>query len=102
MAERPQTFIRESIIVAFLFFLGEPYTPQRVLWVIGGDRQAIVLVYGFTVGIATAVRNPRAVTGPKDRLQRGNQAAGWNQYFQHLAVAGMHIGFAVGDNKQSA
>ena len=100
MAKRPQAFVGEAVVVALFFFLVEPYSPQRVLWLVGWDGQPVILVNGLAVGIPAAMSDPGAVTGLQNRLQCGDQSAGRYQNLERLALPGMHVRFAVGNYKQ--
>src|SRR4029077_15138401 len=77
MAERPDAFISEALVVA-LFFLGaEPHTAQRITRMIGRNAKVVVCIDRLAVGVAGAVSDPGAVGGDQDRLERGDHAAGW-------------------------
>ena len=43
MTERPDSFIGEAVVISFLFFLGEPNSPQRVLGSSGGTASRLCL-----------------------------------------------------------
>src|SRR5690348_2397863 len=55
VAQRPETFVGEAVVIAFFFFLAEPYTPQRVLWLIRGNGEAIMLVHSFAISVPASV-----------------------------------------------
>src|SRR5438874_2629121 len=50
--ERPQSFIRKTFVVAFVFFVAKPHAPQRVTRPIGWNAQMVALVNNFAVGVA--------------------------------------------------
>ena len=100
MAERPQAFVSEAVVVAFFFIFVEPYAPQRVLRLVGWNSQPVIPINGFAVRVAAAMGDPGPVTGPQNRLQCSDQSAGWNKDLERLAFSGMHVRFTVGDHKQ--
>src|SRR5580704_6930130 len=55
VAERPDAFVRESVVVAFFFLASQPDAAQRVLGLGGRDAQAVMLVDRFMIGVASAV-----------------------------------------------
>jgi hypothetical protein len=102
VTERPQTLVREPVVVAVFLLGGEPDATQRVFGLIGRHAQTIAAVHGRPVGVARAVRDPGAVARPQHRLERGDQAAGRHQGFDAAAATHVHIRLAVRDDKQPA
>ena len=95
VAQRPETLVRKSVVVAFLFFLGQPDAPQRVLWFVGRNAQAIVFVHRFAIRIARPRRDPRSVARAQDRLERSHQAARRNHRFDSFVSVHVHVRLAV-------
>src|SRR4030081_4085477 len=54
MAKRPDSFVREPLIVSLLLFLREPHAPERVARMIGRKAQPVIRVDGFPVRISGA------------------------------------------------
>ena len=95
MAEGPQAFIGEAIVVAFFLFRRQPDAAQRVPRLLGRYRQPVLPVHGDAVRIAGPMRDPRAVGGAENRLHRGNQSAGRHDRLDGVAPPDMHVWFPV-------
>jgi len=52
VAERPQPFVRKSLVVAFIFFIAEPHAAQRVTRMIRRDSQPVVRINNFAVRVS--------------------------------------------------
>src|SRR5438094_3081214 len=50
--ERPQSFIRKTLVVALVFFVGEPHAPQGITRMIGRNTQMIANIHHFAVSVA--------------------------------------------------
>ncbi len=75
MAQRPESFIGKSVVVAFLFFFGYPHPAQGVAWLVGRNLQAIVVVNGVPIGAAAAMGDPDAAACAHYGFYCGNQTA---------------------------
>jgi len=75
VAERPQAFVGEAVVIAFFLFLRQPHPAQRVLRIVWRHLQVIVAVHKITIRRTAAVRHPGAVGSAKHRFQRRDQAA---------------------------
>ena len=95
MAQRPQPLVGKAVVVALLFFLGQPDPAQRVAGRLGRHRHMAAPVRGGAVGRAAAVRDPGAGAGPHHRLDRGHQAAGRALDLDPLRGAHVAVGLAV-------
>jgi len=72
--QRPS--LAEAVIVALLFFLGEPHTAQSVLRLFRRYAQTIVRVDGVMIRVTSAMSHPGSMAGAQDGLHRGYQSAG--------------------------
>ena len=95
VAQRPQTFIRESEVESFFFFLAQPHAAQRVFRLIGRHLNAVVLVDGLPVGRAGPLRDPGPMAGSQDWFERGHQAAGRHHTFNPVRAPHVLIGLAI-------
>src|SRR5437764_13952475 len=68
VAERPEAFIRKTVVVAFLFFFRQPDTAQHVLGLLWRNRQSIIGVTRFLISITTAVCDPSSFTSSQNWL----------------------------------
>ncbi len=102
MTERPKTFVGEAEVVAVLFLRAEPDAPQGVLRLVGWDAKATPAVDDVSVCVAGSVSNPGPIACAKDRLERGDQAAGGHENVNAASAPYVHIGLAVGDDDQAA
>src|SRR5258706_12394595 len=59
MAKRPDSFVREPLIVSLLLFLREPEAAERVARMIGRNAQPASRVYGFPARVVRALNGPR-------------------------------------------
>src|SRR5262249_39432775 len=69
VTQRPQPFIRESVVITFFFLLREPNAAQCVMRIRRRHADAIFAVDGLAISIATAMCHPRSVAGIQYRLQ---------------------------------
>ncbi len=99
VAERPQPFVREAVVVALLFFLGEPHTPNQIRFFAGRHQYVIFAIDRIAIGGAAAVSHPDTGTGAHHGLERGHESARRVLNF-HRSFAGvlMNVGFAVGED----
>ena len=102
VAERPQSLVGKTVVVTLFLLFAEPHPAQAVARIVRRNAQSIVCVHNFHVGISAAVGDPGAVAGVEHRLQRRHQAAGRDDHLNRLPVALMHVGFTIGDHKQTA
>src|SRR3954451_1562345 len=87
VAERPQTLIREAIVVALLFLFGEPNPAKSVMRIVGRNRQAVVDIHSIDVGIAGAVGNPGSTAGPEYGFKSSDQTAGRLFHLDRFSLA---------------
>jgi len=99
VAERPQPFVGEAVVVA-LFLLGrQPDTTERVGLLAGRHRDPVVLVDGLAIRRAAAVRDPDARASAQHGLDRGHEAArGVLDLDGALGGAVVDVGLAVGED----
>ena len=97
VAERPQPFVGEPVVVAFLFLLAQPDPLERVRRMFGRDADHVVFIYNKTVGRAAAMCDPGSRTGAHDRLDGGDQSAGGALDGDAVGGLFVNIRFAVGD-----
>ena len=101
MAKGPQSFVGETLVIAFLFFCCQPHAPQVVAGPVRRDAQAIVRIHGLAVCATCAVRDPCSVAGQQHRFQGGNQSTGRNDYAHgSILVQYMHVRFAIGNHEK--
>ncbi len=101
VTERPQPFIGEAEIVAFLFFLREPDAPQRVFGIVGRHADTVPTVDDLLIRVAGAMGDPRAVTGTQNRFERSDQAARGHEGGDRLAAMHMLVRLPVRDDEQA-
>ncbi len=103
VAERPKTFVGESVVVALLFLAAQPHAAERVARTFRRHAQAIVSIHGLAVSASRAVGDPRAIASEQNRLESGDQAARRNDHVYGLVVfvaPDVHIRLAVGNHEQ--
>src|SRR5437763_10500730 len=97
MAERPQAFIRKTLIVAALFFGSKPDAPQIVTGAIGWNAQAVLIIHGIAIGTSRAVCHPRAVASQQNGLKGSYESAGGHYHFDlAFIVVHVEVGLAIG------
>ena len=105
VAQRPQPFVGEAIVIAALLFLGQPDAPQQVAVVDRGTwwhAQVTRRVRRLAIGRAAAMRDPHARTGAHHRLNRRHQTAGRMQHLDvALAVAVVDVRLAIGEQQHA-
>ena len=100
MAERPEAFVGEAVVVALLFFRRQPYAAYAVCRPLRRHHHVVVLVDCLAIGRARAVRDPGAGAGAHDRLERRHQAARRALDLDHVVLAlDVHVGLAVRDDQ---
>src|SRR5205807_398953 len=75
VTKRPQALVRESAVIAGLFFSGEPDTANLVVRMIGGHADAIVSIDGVAVSRSASVSDPHAGTCTHHGLECRDEAA---------------------------
>jgi hypothetical protein len=50
VAKGPETFVRESVVIALFLFLGEPYPPENVLGRLGRHAETPLGIRAFPIG----------------------------------------------------
>src|ERR1700730_8818934 len=80
MAQRPESLVRKTFVIAFVFLIAKPHAAERVTWMIGRHAEPIVRIDDFAVGAARTVGDPGAIAGAQNRFERGDDAARWNDY----------------------
>ncbi|MCR4414716.1 MAG: hypothetical protein NUV77_20055 [Thermoguttaceae bacterium] len=98
VAQRPEGLVGEPVVVALLLGLGEPDAPEGVRGAFRGNGHAVLFVDDGLVGVAAAVGHPGAAADPHHGIQGGRQAAGRAHAADRIAVVGVDIGLAVGDD----
>ena len=98
VAERPEPFVGETVVIASLFLGGQPDATDLVSGIFRRYSDAVMLIDYLFVGRAAAVGDPGALAGAHDRLQRRDQPAGRLLYLDVIAAVLVNIGFAVGND----
>src|SRR6185503_9432424 len=78
VAERPKTFVRETVVIAGLLFRREPDTSQSVFRIVRRHAKAVELVDVLPVCIAVSGSDPDTVACLEHRLDGCDQPAGRN------------------------
>src|SRR5579875_2059921 len=63
VAQRPQTFVGEAVIITVLLCFAQPDAPQRICRSARWDVYAVAPIDRFAVGAAAAVCDPGAAAG---------------------------------------
>jgi dienelactone hydrolase len=63
VAKRPEALVSKTEIEALFFFLGKPYTAERILGAVRRDAYTVVFIDGIAVGVACTLCDPSSVTG---------------------------------------
>src|SRR5262245_56411836 len=100
MAQRPEPFIGKAVIIAPLFGLGNPDTPQGIGGIIRWDLDMTAVVDHVPVSGASSLRDPGSAAGPQQRFQSRDQSAGRRYPGYIPAVTPMLIRFAIGDDEK--
>src|SRR5260370_34026544 len=95
VAEWPQAFVCESVVVAIFFFSAEPDATKRIARVVWRHLQSVMCIYHFYICIAASMGHPRSVACAKNRLKRRHQTAGRNRDDDFLVLSCMGVGFAI-------
>jgi len=98
MAQRPQGFVGEAIVVSLFFFFGQPDAAQGVGGGFGRHGHAVLLVDHRPVGIAAAMGHPGSTAHAHHGIQGRGQAAGRPHAPDLVAIVHVQVGFAVGDH----
>ena len=75
MAERPQRFVREAVVVAGFLFFAQPDAAKQIRGVARGHFEATACVRRLAIGGSAAVRDPHARARAHDRFERRHQSA---------------------------
>src|SRR5580693_7216828 len=78
VAERPQTLVGKTVVVAFLFFRAKPNATQRISRIVRRNLQPVMPIDGLFVGSTASLGDPSPVASAEYRLDGGYQAAGWD------------------------
>src|ERR1700723_2887867 len=101
VAERPEPFVRETVIVAVFFFLGQPDASQRVVRIVRRHANVVVLVDSILISVARAMCDPCAVASQHDGLKRSYDAAGGNDGANRsVLIAHVEIRLAIRNHEQ--
>src|SRR5260370_25660083 len=95
VAEWPQAFVCESVVVAIFFFSAEPDATKRIARVVWRHLQSVMCVYHFYICIAASMGHPRSVACAKNRLKCRNQTAGRNCNDDPLILSRMCVGLTI-------
>src|SRR5690348_1194065 len=95
VAERPEAFVSEAEIEAFLFLPREPDPAKGVLGMVGRNAKASGGIRSIMVRRTRALSDPQTIAGAQNRLERGHQAAGWNGPFQRSVFIEMFVRLTV-------
>src|SRR5579871_110612 len=102
VTQRPQPLVGETVVVALFLFLGQPHPAERVMRIVGGNRQTPAFVCSFHVGVARSMRNPRPTAGIKYGFKSSNESARRNFYLNRSSPMHVRIWFTVRHNKQAS
>ena len=95
MAQRPEPFVRKSIVVALLLLLAQPDASQRVGRVVRRDADVIALIDRLPIGRTAAMGDPRAAARAHDRFEGRHKAARGNLERDRAVVTIVDVGLAV-------
>ena len=76
VAQRPQTFVSQSVVVFVLQFLAQPDAAQRIGRVLRRNPKPVIRAGRLPIGVATALCYPNAARRPHHRIERRSQSAG--------------------------
>src|SRR5439155_18892696 len=91
MAKRPEAFVGETVVIAFLFLFCKPDSTQGVPRFLGRNPQAVMRIDRLAVSIAAAVSHPRSVARTYDGLQSADKSAGRNYGLHRLTLADVTV-----------
>src|SRR5207302_8795164 len=95
VAERPQGFVRESVVVAIFLFRAEPDATKRIARIVWRHLQSVMCIHGLYICIATSMSHPGSVACTKNRLNCGNETAGRNCNDDPFVLARMGVGLTI-------
>ena len=98
MAQRPESLVREAVVVARLLLGRQPDAAKLIRRLLRRHRHAGVLVRHLAIGGAAPVRDPGARAGAHDRLHGGHQPARGPPQREDLAAPHVDVRLAVGDD----
>ena len=100
MAERPETLVCETIVVALLLLLGEPDAPQFVAGVVRRHHHTTILIRRFLVSVASPLGDPCAAAGHQNGAQGSGQAACGGHTFNVPVLVPVHEGLPIGNDNE--
>ena len=74
VADRPDRLVGAAVVIAVVFFAGQPNALEVVGRIVGRDSQPAFGVSALAVGVPRAVSHPDAPDRLHDRVQRESQA----------------------------
>ena len=98
VAQRPQPFVGEAVVVALRCSARQPQAADPVRRIVGRHGDAVVAIDDLAIGAAAAVRDPRAGAGAHHRLERGDEAAGRLLHVNPLRRLDVDVRLAIGDD----
>ena len=75
VAQRPERVVGDAVVVAVLFLRLQPHAAQRVLRLVGRNREPARRIRRFEIAAPIAVRHPRAAARLHHRIERRHQSA---------------------------
>ena len=99
MAQRPQTLVRQAVIVPVLLRVGQPHAAQRVGRIVGRYRDAVPGINRLAIGRAAAMRNPGPAAGAHYRLERRDEATRGDLHHYSRVRPVVDVRFPVGDHQ---
>src|SRR5271155_1525092 len=102
VAERPQSLVREAVVIAFLFFLGEPHPAQRISRILGRNAETVEAVDGFAIRITAPMRDPGSVRCAQHWFESRDQTTGRHNRLHRPALMHVAVGLSVRNYKQPA
>src|SRR5919204_4992657 len=102
VTQRPEAFVRETIVIALLFALREPHAPQGIAGIILRHAETAVRVAGLAIAIGTAVSHPHAAAGAHPRLDGRHDTTGRRLREDFASVPDVTQRLAIRDDEQRA
>lgn len=100
MAEGPEAAVGQIVVVAIALGIAQPDTPQPITGLVGGYRHTVAGIDATAIGRATAMGDPGAPTGLRQRLQGRNHAAGGPLRHHRPIATAVDPGLPVGGQDQ--
>ncbi len=99
VAQRPQTLVAKSVVIALFLIFGQPHAAQSIRRIIGRHADLIVSIHRLVIRGAGAVRHPDPRTGAHDGLERRHHAARGDLHDRILVgVEIVDVGFPIRDD----